>query len=444
MRTRFAPSPSGFIHLGNARSAVLNWIYSKKNNGEFILRIDDTDKQKSKKEFEISIKENLSWLGIDWQKTFNQSSRLQIYEKNIFKLKESGRLYPCFETEEELLLKKKSLLSSGKPPIYDRSSLYLSQKEVDQNLNKGIKPHWRFKLKEEIISWEDSIKGKMSFDSNKLSDPILIRADGSFLYHLPSVSDDINEGITDIIRGEDHITNTAYHIQIFQALKSRVPNFAHHPFLTDEQGKGFGKRIGSLSINSLQELGYENITLLNYLLNIGSNIDIVAEKKIQRLINNFDLANISTSNPKFSIKILKSLNKNILQSYDFDEISHRIDLITENFNNKVVWKFVKNNIDFFSEIKGWVGVIKLAKKEFLNNLDKNFLDIAIKNLPNEPFNDNSWEEWTNRIKNETGLKGKDLFMPLRVALTGMNNGPELKYLMPLLNKELILKKFGKV
>ena len=444
MRLRFAPSPTGFMHVGNARSAVLNWAYAKKNKGEFILRIDDTDKIRSKKDYEKNIKENLRWLGLDWYKTFNQSSKYENYEINILKLKESGRIYPCFETEEELSLKRKSLLSSGKPPIYDRSSLKLTKKDIEKNLNEGKKPHWRFKLVDEIISWQDLIKGKVSFDSKNLSDPILIREDGSLLYHLPSVIDDIDEKITNIIRGEDHISNTAFHIQLFKSLNSSVPKFAHHPFLTDNEGKGFGKRLGSLSINKLQDLGYEYITILNYLLNIGSNQDIIADKNISSLINNFDLKNISSSNPKFSIDVLKSLNKDILQSYVFDEISNRINLICEDLIDKKLWQFTKNNIDFFVEIKNWVDIIKSENNFMKDTMDAKLINAAIESLPEDPYNEDSWEIWTSKIKDLTSLKGKDLFMPLRKILTGMNNGPELKYLLPLLNKKVILKKFGKL
>ena len=444
MRLRFAPSPTGFMHIGNARSAVLNWAYAKKNKGEFILRIDDTDKIRSKKDYEKNIKENLRWLGLDWDKTFNQSSKYENYEINILKLKESGRIYPCFETEEELSLKRKSLLSSGKPPIYDRSSLKLTKKDIEKNLNEGKKPHWRFKLVDEIISWQDLIKGKVSFDSKNLSDPILIREDGSLLYHLPSVIDDIDEKITNIIRGEDHISNTAFHIQLFKSLNASVPQFAHHPFLTDSEGKGFGKRLGSLSINKLQDLGYEYITILNYLLNIGSNQDIIADKNISSLINNFDLKNISSSNPKFSIDVLKSLNKDILQSYVFDEISNRINLICEDLIDKKLWQFTKNNIDFFVEIKNWVDIIKSENNFMKDTMDAKLINAAIESLPEDPYNEDSWQVWTSKIKDLTGLKGKDLFMPLRKILTGMNNGPELKYLLPLLNKKVILKKFGKL
>ena len=250
--------------------------------------------------------------------------------------------------------------------------------------------------------------------------------------------------ISCVIRGEDHISNTAYHIQIFKALGSSIPNFAHHPFLTDYQGKGFGKRIGSVSIESLKEEGYENITLLNYLLNIGSSNDVIAEKNPEVLINNFNLNNISSSSPKFSKEVLKSINKDILQSYESNEISFRIIEINKNLPQDKLWQFVKNNINFFLEIKNWIEVINSENNVFEKSIEKSFLDIAIETLPKEPFNDKTWETWTNLIKNKTGLKGKNLFMPLRMALTGKNKGPELKFLLPLLNKKMILKKFGKI
>tara|TARA_Y100000590_G_scaffold326970_1_gene371143 strand:+ start:3719 stop:5053 length:1335 start_codon:yes stop_codon:yes gene_type:complete len=444
MICRFAPSPSGFIHVGNARSAILNWAYAKKNNGKFILRIDDTDSQKSKQEFVIAIKENLKWLGLEWDKTFNQSSRLKSYEKNIELLKKKKRLYPCFETEEELLLKKKSLLSMGKPPIYDRSALNLTEEEINEKIKAGKKPHWRFKLEDGVICWDDLIKGNLSFDSKNLNDPILIREDGSLLYHLPSVIDDIDENVTDIIRGDDHISNTAYHIQIFQALDSTPPNFAHHPFLTDEKGKGFGKRIGSLSIKSLQDEGYENITILNYLLNIGSSKDINTFSTKSKLLEDFELTNISSSPPKFSKEILLTLNKDILLSYDNSEIINKVKLINNNLPSDKLWNFVKYNINFFHEIKYWIKIINSENNILSQNINENLVDIAIKTLPKEPYDENTWDDWTTAIKEISQFTGKDLYMPLRIALTGLNKGPELKYLIPLLNKSTILKKFGKI
>jgi len=339
MKCRFAPSPTGLLHVGNVRSALLNWAYAKKNNGNFVLRIDDTDKSRSTKEFENKIKENLKWLGVNWDKTFNQSDRIDNYNLKINKLKNDGRLYPCFETAEELSLKKKSLLSSGKPPIYDRSSLLLTKENIDEKINSGLKPHWRFKLNASIIEWHDLIKGKVKFDPKNLSDPILIREDGSLLYHLPSVIDDIEEGISHIIRGEDHISNTAFHIQIFEALGGSIPEFAHHPFLTDQDGKGFGKRLGSLSIENLKADGYEDVSIINYLINIGSSEDIKPETVKDKIIKNFDIKNISTSSAKFSEDVLKSLNADILKNYTFEQASKRINFIDSDIDLEKLWIF---------------------------------------------------------------------------------------------------------
>ncbi len=439
-KSRFAPSPSGLLHVGNARSAVLNWAYIENLGGDFILRIDDTDKERSKKDYEIKIKEDLKWLGIEWKKTFNQSDNDKIYSQKIEYLKKNGKIYPCFETPDELSLKKKSQLSSGRPPIYDRSSLKLSKNEIENFIKSGIKPHWRLRLEEKKIEWEDIIKGKVIFDSKNLSDPILIREDGTLLYHLPSVIDDINEEITHIIRGEDHITNTAYHIQLFEAFNVPIPKFGHHPFLIDNEGKGFAKRLNSLSIRKIKEEGYENLTLLNYLLSIGTSKNLSKEININELIKSFDINTISSSPPKFSLDVLKSLNKEIIQNYNFEDVRKKfLNLGTDNIQLNF-WEFVKYNINFFSESLEWLEIINDTSS--YKNENDNFLKEAAMLLPEHPYDLNTWESWTNLISQKTGKKGKELFMPLRKALTGKDKGPELKYLLPLLSKETILKKLG--
>ena len=439
-RARFAPSPTGLLHIGNARSAIINWAYINKKGGEFILRIDDTDHLRSKEEYEKKIKENLSWLGIKWSKTFNQSKRQKIYQNKIEILKKTNRLYPCFETEEELSLKRKTLLSLGKPPIYDRNSLKLNQSEIEKLISSGKKYHWRFKLEDEKIFWNDLIKGEVVFDSKNLSDPILIREDGSLLYHLPSVIDDIEENISDIIRGEDHITNTAFHIQLFKALNAKVPNFGHHPFLLDESGKSFGKRLNSLSIQKLIDDGYENITILNYLLSIGTSNNLSKFKNINKILENFKLNELSKSSAKFSLEVLTQLNKEILQSYNFEDVRSKFINSNDTNLNEKFWLFINNNISFFSESIEWFNIIYSAEN-YINSPEKYLLETA-ELLPDSPYDDSSWEKWTRLIKEKTGKKGKDLFMPIRMALTGKTEGPELKYLMPLLTKEHIQKKLG--
>ena len=443
MKCRFAPSPTGLLHVGNARSAVLNWAYCKKNNGKFVLRIDDTDQSRSTKEFENKIKENLTWLGLNWDKTFNQSDRIDNYALKIEKLKKDGRLYPCFETAEELSLKKKSLLSAGKPPIYDRFSLSLTNEEIAEKLKLGQRPHWRFKLDEKIIEWNDLIKGVVKFDSKNLSDPILIREDESLLYHLPSVIDDIEEEISHIIRGEDHISNTAFHIQIFQALEASSPQFAHHPFLTDQEGKSFGKRIGSLSIENLQTEGYENITLLNYLINIGSSEDIKPDTVLNNVLENFDIKNISNSSAKFSDAVLKSLNSDVLKNYDFEQVNKKIKIENSEVDLKKLWIFSQNNITFLDDVKSWSKTIKSTIDLERHNIPNSLIKSAIETIPEDPFTYETWDLWTKSINEKTGLKGRNLFMPLRLILTGKDKGPELKNFLPLLDKQTLLRKFGK-
>ena len=437
-KSRFAPSPTGLLHIGNARSAALNWAHIKSKGGKLILRIDDTDTERSKKKYEEAIKNDLEWLGITWSKTFNQSNRTKIYQNKIEELKQKKRIYPCFETPEELSLKRKSLLTAGKPPIYDRSSLHLTDEQIQKKIYQGEKPHWRFKLEHKVIEWNDLIKGKVSFDSEKLSDPILIREDNSFLYHLPSVIDDIEEQITDVIRGEDHTTNTAFHIQIFESLNAPVPSFGHHPFLTDQEGRGFSKRLESLSIKKLQNDGFESITLLNYLLSVGTSKNLSSEKNIDNLIKNFDIKNLAKSSPKFSQKVLEILNKTILQSFEFSEVKHKFkDLNLMNINDDF-WGFVKNNINYFSEALNWLEIIH--SKEIYSSNEVYYLKVAAQLLPEEPFDISTWDNWTSEIKAKTGKTGKDLYMPLRLALTGQEKGPELKYLIPLLKRKQVLMK----
>ena len=336
------------------------------------------------------------------------------------------------------------MLSSGKPPIYDRSSLNLSDEEVEKKIESGIQPHWRFKLDHENISWKDIIKGDVSFDAKNLSDPVLIRADGTLLYHLPSVIDDIEEKITHIIRGEDHIANTAYHIQIFKALESSIPSFAHHPFLVDETGKGFSKRLGSLSIENFRDEGYENISLLNYFLFIGSSSNIDPIKDLNEIVKKFDIQNLSRSSAKFSIESLRNLNENTIKLFSYNEISHKLKNIKSNFQKESFWRFIKNNISFVNQAKEWEEVITKINNAKDLNIDDSFINTAVDELPEDPFDETTWDHWTSKINKKTGLKGKDLFMPLRLILTGKSHGPELKYLLPLFDRDEILQKLGKI
>ena len=434
--TRFAPSPTGNLHIGSVRSAILNWIYSIKFNGDFVLRIDDTDVERCKNEFVESIKNDLKWLGINWSSTFKQSERLSIYEKNINFLKENNRIYECFESSEELSLKRKSLLSSGKPPIYDRSALKLTKMEKEELKAKGKKSHWRFFLEDEKISWDDLIRKEVIFEQHNLSDPVIIREDGTLLYHLPSVVDDIDSKITNIIRGEDHVTNTAFHIQLFKALGSNIPNFGHHPLLLDSEGKGLGKRLGSLSIADLRKEGYNSITIINYLLTIGTSNNLSSEINKDNIIKSFKISHLARSSPKFNKADLSKINSNILKKIGFDSVKQELqDLGVVNPNHDF-WELVKNNIDFIHDTKEWWKII--SSKEIFYKNDKEFLNECSLVLPEEKFTINTWDKWIANIKKISQRKNKELFMPLRLSLTGKEKGPELKFLLPLLSRNLVL------
>ena len=438
--TRFAPSPTGKLHIGNARSAILNWLHAKKNDGYFILRIDDTDTERSKDEFIDKIKEDINWLGLDYTKTFKQSERMELYNKAIKKLKIDNRLYECFETQEELMLKRKSLLSSGKPPIYDRSALNLTEKEKKDLILRGKKSHWRFKLNEEKIIWKDIIRGDVLFDSTLLSDPILIREDGSLLYHLPSVIDDINENITDIIRGEDHVNNTAFHIQIFKALNSNPPRFGHHPLLRDSKGQGLGKRLNSISLNDLRNENLESLTILNYLSTIGTSENLSTSISAESVYKNFNLENLTRSSPKFNKEDLFHINQIILKQLDFMNVKNSLIKMGIKDPSIEFWNCIKNNISVMSEASEWWNIINQEK--IIKIVDKDFLKLCASVLPDEPFNLETWDIWLKKIKELSTKKGSELFQPLRLALTGKKTGPELKFLLPLLSRKLVLIRLG--
>ena len=438
--TRFAPSPTGNLHIGNARSAILNWIYAKKFNGSFILRIDDTDKERSKEEFTDSIKEDLKWLGVKWEYTFKQSERVENYNKKILELKKLKRIYPCFETPEELSLKRKLLISQGKPPIYDRSSLKLTEVQKEEYIAKGKKPYWRFLINSEKIYWEDLIRGEVNFDPKNLSDPILIRENGSLLYHLPSVVDDITEKITVIIRGEDHVNNTAFHIQLFEALKANSPIFGHHPLLKDEKGKVLGKRLGGFSLKDIKKEGFENLTLLNYLLTIGTSNNLSSDIELSSIIKSFNVKDLARSSPKLNKNDLIKINSDILKKLNFEMVKKKLNNMGISNSTSEFWNFIKNNILLIGESVEWWSII--SSQNILYEGDKEFLKECATVLPNEPFNFKTWDEWLFNIKKISTRRGKELFKPLRLALTGKETGPELKSLLPLLSKKQILHRLG--
>lgn len=441
---RFAPSPTGFIHVGNLRAALLNYLFALKHTGSFILRLDDTDIERSEIRFETAIKEDLEWLGLKPDITFNQSHRFDRYSQAAEYLKTIGRLYPCFETQEELDFLRKRQLAQGKPPVYNRQALSLTEEEKSKFEAEGRKPHWRFKLMEEETGWNDLIRGPVSFHGLFASDPVLIREDGVPLYTLPSVVDDMDYGVTHIIRGEDHVTNTAVQIQLLKALKGLdgikrdSMEYAHFSWVIDASGQGFSKRKGSLSVSALREDGIEPMAIHSVLAKLGTSDPMEPRHTLGELARELDFSKFSRSAPKFSLEDLHKMNAKYLHSLPFEEVASRLKAIlpevTETF-----WRVVGGNVDHLSEMSYWWDVCHG------NNIqpvikDKNFIGKALECLPEESWDDHTWSNWTNALKEATGKKGKELFMPLRLALTGKPHGPEMKHFLPLMDIDIVRKR----
>ncbi len=440
VKVRFAPSPTGMLHVGNARTALISWLFARANGGEFILRIDDSDQARSKDEYEIAIEDALKWIGIDWDTKARQRDRSDIYERKIEQLKNDGRLYPCYETPEELDLKRKSQLSRKLPPIYDRESLNLSAEKIKEYEAQGRKPHWRFKLNHTPIEWNDMVRGEVKFNGADLSDPVLIREDGTPLYHICSVVDDIEYGITHIVRGEDHVSNTACHIQMFEALGAKAPEFAHLPLLSDKEGGKLSKRIGSLSLKDLQDDGLEPMSVVSLMARLGSSDPIEAFTNIKDVVESFDISKFSRATPKFDAQELLRLNAKILHELSFEEIKPRLDKIGLSQLDTEFWNIVRPNIEKLSDVKEWWKVAKTPITPVID--DPEFIKIALELLPDAPWNKDTWKNWANAVKEKTGRKGKQLFMPLRKALTGMDHGPELSELLLLIGYDNAKKRLN--
>lgn len=439
VKTRFAPSPTGKLHVGSARTALIVWLFARKNKGSFMLRIDDTDTERSKEENVEDIKAGLTWLGIDWDSFARQRDRTADYDRAVQKLKDNGRLYPCYESEEELALKRKVQLGQGKPPMYDRASLSLTDAQKKQFESEGRRPHWRFKLNHAPIVWQDHVRGKVEFNGKDMSDPVLIREDGRPLYHICSVIDDIDFGITHIVRGEDHVSNTATHIQMFEALGAKPPEFAHVTLLGDMEGGKLSKRKGSFTVDSLRdEVGIEPMALVSLVSRIGTSDPIEPLTDIQQAIDSFDFSKFSRNLPKFDEDELYRLNAKLLHHIPFDKVRDRLTKMGLTDIDEPFWNAVRPNIDVFSDIKDWWQVAKGPVTPVIE--DKDFAKIAAELLPEDPWDSTTWEKWVNSIKSKTDRKGKMLFMPLRLSLTGQEHGPELKNLLPLIGRKRALER----
>lgn len=434
--TRFAPSPTGRLHVGNLRPALLNWLYARKAGGQFVLRIDDTDAERSEEAHVDAIKRDLEWLGLDWDRFERQSARLARYDAAADALRESGRLYPCYETATELNLKRKYQLQSGRPPVYDRSALKLSDAERTALEAEGRRPHWRFRLDQERVNWQDGIRGDTHVDCASVSDPVLIREDGGYLYTLASVCDDIDFDITDVIRGEDHVTNTATQIQIFAALGSKPTAFAHHSLLVDADGSGLSKRLGSLTLESLRDAGIEPLALLSLMARLGTSDPIEPRASHAELIEGFDLSHFGRAPARFSNDELDALNAKVLHVTPYPDVAAR--LAKAGIEGEIAapfWDLTRENLSRFEDISGWWDVVEGRHSPEIAEEDREFVAAAMAQFAAaKPWTADTWKAVTGALKAETGRKGKTLFMPLRKALTGRAHGPDMAAFLPLLKR----------
>jgi len=432
--TRFAPSPTGYIHVGNLRTALFNYMIARKSGGQFILRLDDTDPVRSKQEYIDGIMEDLTWLGLTWDRVEKQSDRLARYEEAAQDLRDMGRLYECFETPVELDLKRKKQLNMGKPPVYDRSALNLSEAEKAE-LRQTRESHWRFKLDWKPIEWTDGILGDRSIDGSTVSDPVLIKGDGQFLYTMASVCDDIDFGITHVVRGADHVTNTATQIQIIQALGGIVPSFAHHSLLTGPQGEALSKRLGTLALRDLRAQGIEPMAVLSHMARLGSSEPIELCSTLDELIAGFDLASFGAAPTKFDVADLGPLTSRYVASLSVDDMTNQLaDMGVPSTLQSDFWDVVRENIATRTDAAKWWELCLQGATPLIDDEDKAFVETAKSLLPQQPWTEVSWKAWTGAVKDATGRKGKGLFMPLRKAMTGMEHGPDMSKLMPLLQK----------
>jgi glutamyl-tRNA synthetase len=420
----------------------VNWLYARHHGASFYLRFDDTDAERSKVEYEDQIIKDLAWLGLSYEKTFRQSERLAIYAQAANKLKEIGRLYPCYETKNELDFKRKRMLSQGRPPIYDRAALKLTQEQITAYEQEGRKPHWRFLLNAEEIVWNDLAHGPLSFQGANLSDPILIREGGTPVFTLSGMVDDMEMGITHIIRGNDHITNTSIQIQILEALGGNAQDFhfGHIPLLMDEHGASLSKRIGSLSLLELRAEDFEPLAIVNYLAKLGLSEELPLCFSLDELAKKYDLQKLSKASPKFSLIDMERTNADILHKMPYAQVEDNLKAHGYSGVREEFWETVKGNLTKFKDLKPYLTICFGEISPIID--DKDYMAQAIAALPPEPWTDMTWEEWTSNLKQLTGRKGKELFMPLRHALTGEGHGPEMKKFLPFIGYQKAKRRLG--
>lgn len=438
VKVRFAPSPTGYLHAGNLRVALINWLYAHQQGGEFILRLDDTDEERSTEEFAAAIQEDLTWCGLKWDAFYRQRDRYDRYAEAVAQLKASGRLYACYETADELERKRRMQLARRKPPVYDREGLRLTDADRQKLEAEGRRPHWRFKLTEnERIVWNDLVRGEVSVDMSSVSDPVLVRADGTYLYTLPSVVDDVDMAISHVLRGEDHVTNTAVQIQIYRALGDHVPAFGHFALLIGAHGEAMSKRTGTLSLRSLRDDGIEPMALLSLLARLGTSDPVEPRLMLTELTAGFDITHFGRATAKFDVDELRNLNAKVLHAMPYAMVKDRLADLGLNVD-EAFWQAVRPNLAKLTDVKEWGQVVQGPMQGVIDNPD--FISAAATLLPAEPWNGDTWKTWTAAVKDKTGVKGKELFLPLRKALTGHEHGPELAALLPLIGRDRAAKR----
>ena len=431
--TRFAPSPTGYIHVGNLRTALMNFLIARKAGGTFILRIDDTDPERSKEEYVDAIKEDLEWLGLTWDRVERQSERLDRYAEAADRLREMGRFYEAFETPTELDLKRKKQLNMGRPPVYDRAALSLSDEEKDKLRAERGDGVWRFKLDHERIEWDDGILGPVSIDAASVSDPVLIRGDGQVLYTMASVVDDTEMGVTHVVRGSDHVTNTATQIQIIEALGGNVPSFAHHSLLTGPMGESLSKRLGTLSLRDLRAQGVEPMALLSLMARLGSADPVELRGSVDELVEGFDITRFGAAPTKFDANDLFPLSARILHNRPFADVKDEIAALgVPDDQAERFWEVTRENVSTIKDLGPWWVMFRDGAEPDIAEEDREFVAEAMALLPEGPYDGETWGKWTAEVKEKTGRKGKGLFMPLRKALTGQSHGPDMSQMLPLL------------
>jgi glutamyl-tRNA synthetase len=445
IRTRFAPSPTGLLHVGNARAALFCYLFAKRGDdsgsGEFMLRYDDTDEARSTEAFSAAIDEDLAWLGLHPDLTARQSERFDRYEEVFESLKQQGLVYACYETPDELDRKRKRQLARGLPPVYDRAALELSEQDQQAHADNGNSPHWRFKLSGQEVVWEDLIRGTQKIDTSSLSDPVIRRADGTWLYTLPSVVDDLDMDITHVIRGEDHVTNSGAQIELIEALGGDVPRFAHFSLMLGADGSNLSKRIGSLSLQQLRGQGFEAMSLNSLIARLGTADPVEPVQDMATLIAGFDISRLGRAPARFDPEDVARLNARILHDMSFASVQQRLAALGAP-EDEAFWLGVRGNLERFDEITDMVRLINGPVTPVVEDDDAAFIAAARDALPAAPLTADSWSAWTSALKQQTGRKGRGLFMPLRQALTGQAHGPEMQHLLPLIGYDRVMARLS--